>query len=77
MQMRTVQLFGGPYHGKAVAVPVQVDHIHVQGYEPAESITPDEGHQHFNTRRGTYSQVSGPNNRDHFEWDGWDQHENA
>jgi hypothetical protein len=76
VESRTVQLHGGPYHGKAVAVPLGQDHFHVAGYEPAESITEDEGHIHVRTRRGTYSQVSGSKNRNDFEWDGWVDHDN-
>jgi hypothetical protein len=76
MQVRNVQLHGGPMHGKMVAVPAGQNHIHIQGMDekanPWEA--PDqEAPLSALMRRGTYSQVSGyPHD---FEWDGWDPRE--
>lgn len=77
MQMRTIALHGGPMHGKAVAVPVGQDHIHIRGLDERVPDIFDPNPElpaQVPTREGTYSQVSGrPND---FEWDGWvaDEH---
>lgn len=72
MHAKRVLLHGGPYHGKVVDVPEQNDHFHIMGMIPKGTAFGVEGH--VETREGTYSQVSGPNNRNDFEWDGWVSH---
>lgn len=75
---RTVRLHGGPYHGKAVAIPVGNDHFHIVGWDPVsllKGITEDQDNpSNVETREGTYSQVSGRGNENEFEWDGWVSH---
>lgn len=63
-ESRTVHLYGGPYHGQYVAIPVESDHFHIRLSLPQNP-----------EREGTYSQVSGAGNREKFEWDGWRSHE--
>jgi len=61
---RTVTLHGGPWHGRIVALVVEANHFHINMFP--------YGGTH--AREGTYSQVSGPNNQNNFEWDGWVSH---
>jgi hypothetical protein len=74
---REVKLYGGPMDGKTVGIPDGVDHIHVLGAEinrggfvagPTDIAAALEP---ITTKEGIYSQVSGYNNEDNFEWDGW------
>lgn len=75
---RTVNLYGGPLHGKQMTIQSDVDHVHIKGLVP-QKFDPFKEFD-FNdvgvpTRTGTYSQVRGPGNQDNFEWDGWVTHE--
>jgi hypothetical protein len=78
MQVRNVQLHGGPMHGKLVAVPAGQNHIHIAGMDDEAMIRAYQREAEDTPvssvmRRGTYSQVSGyPHD---FEWDGWDPRE--
>lgn len=63
MESRTVNLFGGPYHGQQIAIPVEKNHFHIRLQLPDNPL-----------QEGTYSQVSGLGNKDNFEWDGWVTH---
>ncbi len=78
MHAKTVRLHGGPYHGRTVDIPADHNHFHIVGMNPASllrGITEDQDNPaNIETREGTYSQVSGPNNRNEFEWDGWVSH---
>lgn len=78
MGTRTVHLHGGPYHGHEMAIPAGHDHFHVRGNDPESTyrgITEDQDNPaDIEWREGTYSKVSGPDNKDNFEWDGWVSH---
>lgn len=75
MQARTVALHGGPWHGRAVAVPVGQNHIHIKGLDTSlpPEFDPEALPSQVPTREGTYSAVSGQPND--FEWDGWEPRE--
>ncbi|WNO27287.1 hypothetical protein SEA_JEMERALD_48 [Microbacterium phage Jemerald] len=78
MGAKTVLLHGGPYHGRYVAVPAENDHFHIRempqdAFERAMHDEVDTFHV-VQSREGTYSQVSGPNHHNDFEWDGWVSH---
>lgn len=75
MDARTVYLHGGPYHGLEVTIPEGIDYFHIQGHDRESTyrgITEDQDTPiDIEVLSGTYSQVSGPNNHNNFEWDGW------
>lgn len=79
MQAKTVHLNGGPWHNRVVSIDSDLDHFHISEPMPdairrallAGDIHP--GFQELRLNQGTYSQVSGPQYRNEFEWDGWDR----
>lgn len=75
---KTVHLHGGPWHGRVVNLVAEADHFHVMGMDPSSLlrgiIEDQDNPAEIDTREGTYSQVSGPNYRNDFEWDGWVSH---
>ncbi|WNM75093.1 hypothetical protein SEA_MORRIGAN_48 [Microbacterium phage Morrigan] len=79
MDSKTVHLNGGPWHDRVVAIDDTLNHFHVAEPLPdairrgllSGELQP--GFQPLKLRQGTYSQVSGPQYRNEFEWDGWDR----
>jgi len=70
---RVVSLWGGPWHGRRVAIQPGVDHLHITGtYEKPGNFTMEEAEgkpKMVPQQEGTYSIVNGLAND--FEWDGW------
>jgi hypothetical protein len=73
---QTIDLHGGPWHGRTVELPDGQDHFHIVGPMDlpvdytAESADMEIGQVH--TREGMYSRVCRSRN---FEWDGWLSHD--
>lgn len=70
---RVVDLHGGPWHGRRVAIPPKAVRLHITApFEKPGNFTVAEavGESKVTPKReGTYSQVRGTQND--FEWDGW------
>lgn len=69
---KAVKLFGGPWHGKEIAIPDEWNCVHLAEtpvigqqmfMEPSDTI------EHIPIREGHYS--SAHNSSTEFEWDGW------
>lgn len=72
---QTVNLHGGPWHGRTTAVQEGRDHFHIiEPEEPLASLLTDEDiPTSVKTREGMYSRIH--NSKTEFEWDGWRSHD--
>lgn len=74
---QTVDLFGGPMHGKRITLPTGQNHFHIKGLVTApveqklDGTVPPRPTDIVKTREGMYSRVR---NTINFEWDGWINH---
>jgi len=72
---KQVLLHGGPLNGKWMMLDDNVNHFHIEEFTPpSQAQYRGELPAEPETRIGTYSQVSGIENRQNFEWDGWVKH---
>jgi hypothetical protein len=71
---QTIQLHGGPWHGKVVTVQDGRSHFHIiQPVPPLKELPDPDELASYPTREGIYSRVHGSIR--HFEWDGYTSHD--
>ncbi|QXO13638.1 hypothetical protein SEA_QUARTZ_47 [Microbacterium phage Quartz] len=70
-----IKLFGGPMHGKEIALEDGVSHFHIREMLPPSFVYGETNNPAdlVRTRDGMYSRVG--HSRTEFEWDGWRSHE--
>lgn len=71
MDYRTITLHGGPWNGRVINLDSRLNHFHIQEPTGVMFGQPETYNLPASYRTGTYSQVSGPQYKTDFEWDGW------
>lgn len=68
-----INLHGGPWHGRVIVIPNDVDHFHLEGpdFDQMQTIAASDGVEAMVVplKEGTYSRVG--TSKTDFEWDGW------
>lgn len=73
--VQQITLFGGPMHGKHIALEDGMNHFHIREMLPPSFSYGETGNPMdlVRSRDGMYSRVG--RSRTEFEWDGWRSHD--